>query len=224
MTVLPNFAVHKVWRGHNREYNLGTAAQKETYLEFFNLDFESKKYKQGSVFHAATLMSNHSHEVSKVTNPSLFSNHMRRHHSRYGSYFNKLSNRCGKVAQDRPHTTLLENSHHEMETVFYVHANPIRAKIVKDARNYFWSTHRLYAFGKREAWMRNIELPEWYLNLGKNSTQGQHVYRKLFNRYLAEKGATRQSFLKRRFFGSLLWCASREAAISDWRREHDSPS
>lgn len=222
-TVRPHHAVHKVWRGHNREWNLETDDQKQAYLEFLNLDVESEKYKQGSTVNAITLMSNHSHEVFEVTVPTLFSNHMRRHHARYGAHFNRQKNRCGKVAQDRPHTTLLESEHQEMETVFYVHANPIRAKIVGDARNYFWSTHRLYAFGKRESWMRNVKLPAWYQKLGNTTALRQKAYRSLFARYLREKGRTRQKSMRSRFFGSAVWCHQNEVLVAQWRQDHSPP-
>jgi putative transposase len=223
LTVLPGHTVHKVWRGHNREWNLGTNTQKEVYLQFMNEDFESDKYPIGSFLNALTLMSNHTHEVSAIEQPKLYSNHMRRHHARYGQYFNRMNDRCGKVAQDRPHTTLLEGDSSEMEVVFYVHANPLRAKIVKDLRNYPWSTHNLYAFGKRKAWMRNIKLPKWYLALGKTPLLRQKTYRRLFAKYLKEKGLVKQSFLKRRFFGSITWIDSKEALVKEWRKTHAPP-
>ena len=100
--VLPNHSVHKVWRGHNREWNLGTDFEKQTYLKFLNEDLESEKYDAGSVLQALTIMSNHAHEIFLLLNPGFFSNHMRRHHSRYGAFFNRIKGRCGKVAQDRP--------------------------------------------------------------------------------------------------------------------------
>ena len=224
LSLLPNHAVHKVWRGHNREWNLGTDGQKALYLQFMNDDLESTKYKNASTLNALTLMSNHTHEVVRVEEPKLFSNHMRRHHSRYGSHFNRANNRCGKVAQDRPHTTLLEEEHSEMEVVLYVHANPIRAKIVKDLRNYRWSTHKLYAFGKKEAWMRNVKLPKWYLKLGKTPSQRQKSYRRLFATYLKEKGCVKQSFLRKRFFGTIPWVDSHEVLVKEWRKAHAPPS
>jgi REP element-mobilizing transposase RayT len=224
LKVLPNHSVHKVWRGHNREWNLGSDYEKATYLEFLNQDLESKKYDHGAFIQALTLMSNHTHEVFLLITPELFSNHMRRHHSRYGAFFNRLKSRCGKVAQDRPHTTLLSDDHHEMLTVFYIHANPIRAGIVKDARNYYWSTHRLYAFGKREPWMRNIVLPDWYKKLGRTMAQRQREYRRLFARYLSEQGNTKKNFLKKMFFGPIPWMLQLETAVSNWRREHAPPS
>src|ERR1700722_3078822 len=91
LTVLPNHSVHKVWRGHNREFNLPSDHEKLAYLDFYNQDVENKKYTQGSVLQALTLMSNHTHEMFHISLPKLFSHHMRRHHSRYGSYFNRLN-------------------------------------------------------------------------------------------------------------------------------------
>ncbi len=73
LTVQAGLSVHKVWRGHNKEWNLGTAPQKERYLEFMNQDLESKKYEAGSVLEAVTVMSNHGHEASDVKDQKLYS-------------------------------------------------------------------------------------------------------------------------------------------------------
>jgi hypothetical protein len=222
-TVTPHSIVHKVWRGHNREFNLGSDLEKTTYLQFFNDDCESKKYTQGSTLAAITVMSNHCHEIHHIADPKLFSNHMRRHHARYGMFFNRLKERCGKVAQDRPHTTLIEDGEHEMQATFYLHANPVRAKIVKDARDYHFSTHKLYAFGKREAWMRNIKLPSWYLALGKTQELRQREYRKLYALYLKTTGLTKKPILRRRFFGRIEWMMEREEQVSAWRKAYHPP-
>lgn len=223
LTVLPNFSVHKIWRGHNREWNLATDDEKLKYLEFLNEDIERENSKPGAHLQALTLMSNHEHEISRVTNPRYFSNHMRRHHSRYGAYFNRKYNRCGKVAQDRPKTCLIETDRHEMTAVFYIHANPIRAKIVRDAKNYRWSTHRLYAYGQKESWMRNIVFPSWYLALGKTMKLRQRKYRSLFDKYLRQSGRRRRTFLKRHFFGSYQWMKRLDGKISAWRKARPPP-
>ncbi len=223
MTVLPGHSVHKVWRGHNHEPNLGTDEQKLAYIEFLNSDIEDDDYKKGSQIQALTLMTNHVHEMHHIEVSKLFSDQMRRHHARYGSYFNRENNRCGKVAQDRPHTTLLETSQNEMEVVFYIHANPIRANMVRDARNYPWSTHVLYAFGKRAPWMRHIKLPKWYLKLGATPELRQRAYRRMFNRYLAVKGRFKQRLLKSRFLCSPTLCDKKQEANKKMREEHSPP-
>jgi putative transposase len=222
-SVRPNSSVHKIWRGHNREWNLGTDEQKKHYLEFLNEDLESQKFDAGAVINALTLMSNHGHEVYQVKEPKKFSGHMRRHHSRYGSYFNRENNRCGKVAQDRPKTCLIGDVAHEMRAVFYIHANPVRAGIVGDAKDYEWSTHRFYAFGKKAKWMKNIQLPDWYLNLGKTAELRQRKYRKLFSRYMRDSGKFKQGFVNRLFYGPCLWVAEQEDLVAVWKRQHLPP-
>ncbi len=221
ITLLPGFAVHKIWRGHNREWNLETNEQKQKYLDILNEELESKQV--GAVFNALTLMSSHTHEIPNIELPILFSKHMRRHHSRYGMFFNKLMNRCGKVAQDRPKTCLIADEEHQMKTTFYIHANPVRAGIVRDAKDYYWSTHKLYAFGKRELWMRNIKLPGWYMKLGRTSEQRQSKYRKLFAGYLMATGNRKQLFHQRLFFGPTVWVGEREMVVAEWRAAHAPP-
>lgn len=217
-TVVPHCSVHKIWRGHNREWNLGTEGQKRMYLCFLNEDMECPKYEVGAKISAVTVMSNHTHEIYKIEKPENFSNHMRRHHSRYGRYFNDSQDRCGKVAQDRPKTCLLANSHYEMISVFYVHANPLRAGIVKDARDYAWTTHGLYAFGKREPWMRNITFPEWYMSLGRTMEQRRRRYRQLFSKYLERGGRRKQRFLREMFFGPIVWMEERKRGVRSYSR------
>lgn len=214
-TVKAGCSVHKVWRGHNREWTLETAEQKAQYLRFMNEDME--KYQAGCVVEALTLMSNHTHELPAITDPARYSSHMRRHHSRYGRYYNDEKKRCGKVAQDRAHTTLIGDEHHQMMATFYIHANPHRANI-QDADRYEFSTHKLYAYGKRSPWMRNIKLPEWYKKLGRTAAERQKQYRKLFARYLDTYGRFKQKFLKSRFFGEILWVSENEKLVTAWQR------
>jgi hypothetical protein len=168
-------------------------------------------------------MSNHVHEVFSILEGRYFSNHMRRHHSRYGSYFNRKNNRCGKVAQDRPRTCLIEDRQHEMLVTFYIHANPIRAGMVKDMREYYFSTHRLYAFGRRELWMRNVVLPQWYLRLGRNQEQRQRRYRVLFARYLRVDGLVKRKCYLVKFIGNSGWVEHHEKRVSAWVKAHAPP-
>ncbi len=164
--------------------------EKQTYLRMLNEEF----VKQANHFHAVCVMSNHSHEIYSLEHIQSFSCFMRRHHGRYGQYFNKKHRRCGKVAQDRPKTIAIEDEFNEMTTTFYVHANPLRARIVCDAKDYPWSTHRLYAFGRRASWMTHVRLPKWYMDLGRTMEERQKKYRQFFDAYLREQGLIKQVF------------------------------
>jgi putative transposase len=213
ITVTKDQSVHKVWRGHNKEWNLGKDEDKLKYLKFQIQDYVKYEADKGAELHAFCLMSNHAHEVYHVKDQPEFSNHMRRHHGRYGQYFNKKNGRSGKVAEDRPKTNAIQDGDHEMTTIFYIHANPIRANIVKDARNYLWSTHNLYAFGKRPKWMKHVKFPKWYLSLGRNATQRQKKYRKLFASYLKRTGRFKQDFIKKLFIGTDLWIENKRREV-----------
>ncbi|MFH1017091.1 MAG: transposase [Pseudomonadota bacterium] len=204
----PGLSLHKVWRGHNREWNLSEPTEKLTYLSMLNEEI----VKQWSQLRALCLMSNHSHEVYSLDNVEEFSVFMRRHHGRYGQFFNKRHNRCGQVAQDRPKTPAIQDEDQEMRVTFYVHANPLRARMVKDANQYPWSTHRLYAFGKRAIWMKNVRFPKWYMELGRTWDMRQGQYRKLFDAFLRTEGFIKQNF-SQYGIGDLRWCSRRRCGI-----------
>jgi putative transposase len=193
------------------------------YMAVMNEDLENEKVKQGSRLEALTLMGNHGHEKPYITDQKRYSDHMRRHHARYGALFNRKYNRCGKVAQDRPKTCLIGSVWHDMMVTFYIHANPLRARLVRDAKDYRWSTHRLYALGIREDWMRNVVLPQWYMELGRTMRQRQKKYRSLFQRYLRESDRFLNELIKRPFFGPQRWTRLNEQRIAAWRKQTRPP-
>lgn len=220
--LVPGLSLHKTWRGHNKEYNLQTPVEKKTYIRYLNEEIT----KQSSALNALCLMSNHSHEVytlgPKPDSTRQLGDFFRRHHSRYGIYFNKKHDRCGKVAQDRPFTCSVEpEDATEMELTFYIHANPIRAGICNDAKDFVFSTHKLYAFGKKEPWMKHIVFPTWYIRLGKTMKDRQRVYRRLFDAYLRKKGLIKVAH-SIYGWGSLLWLYKRKLHIRDQIKAHNT--
>lgn len=210
MTLSEGFCFHKTWKGHNGEWNINTPSEKRAYLDFLSQEHQKISPKKNPL-RAICVMSNHVHEIYTLDVLEIFCKFMRSHHSRYGMYFNKKHQRHGKVAQDRPHTSLMENHHYEMMATFYIHANPLRAGICKDASSYQWSTHALYAFGKRASWMKDfwICFPKWYMALGKTWAQRQKVYRKLFAQYLKKFGEEKIKFLTFGF-GTSIWTHNRK--------------
>jgi len=208
------FQTHKMWRGHNKEWNLSSVGEKSFYLWSLNKLLP----KQSNILNAYTLMSNHAHEDYDIKSKNEFYDLMRDHHSRYGMFFNRKHNRQGRVAYDRPKTCLIESDEYSMRTIFYIHANPVKAGITKNAANYIWSTHRLYAFGKRDEFNKYVRFPRWYMALGKTPQLRQKAYRRLFDAYLREQGfikQIKQNFLNKNFFGSFLWVSDRMKKAKD---------
>jgi len=201
-------------RGHNREPNIGTDDEKLVYLSYLN----ELLPKQSNELNCFALMPNHTHEEFDIKDKIAFSNLMRDHHSRYGMFFNRKHNRRGKVAYQRPKTCLIEDNEYSMRATFYIHANPVRAGITKNASSYRWSTHRLYALGKREAFMIHVKFPKWYMDLGSTWEERRRKYRRLFDAYLRESGLISQRFLYNNFYGNSNWTMDHTETIAQWRK------
>lgn len=214
LILLEDYQAHKMWRGHNREWNISSNDEKIKYLNNLNRLLP----KQSNDLLCFTTMSNHSHELFDIKDQKEFSNMMRDHHSSYGMFYNKKHSRQGKVAYDRPKTCLIESDEYSMRAVFYIHSNPIRANITKNAANYLWSSHRLYAFGKRDKLTKHVKFPKWYMNLGNTPELRQKRYRRLFDAYLREQGLIKQDFLNNNFFGSIIWMEDKSSRVREWYR------
>ena len=210
-----------MWRGHNREPNIALAKDRITYLEGLNKELE--KNNQPNELNSLSLMPNHAHEMYHILNKYKFSDMMRNHHSRYGLIFNKRHNRQGKVAYERPKTTLIGDKAYSMRATLYIHANALKAGIVKDAKDYKWSTHKLYAYGKREDWMRNIVFPDWYMELGNTYKKRQRAYRRIFDEYLREVGLIDDRIERDYFFGNSMWIEENKRRLDEWKRSKDPP-
>jgi putative transposase len=177
---------HKVWRGHNKEYNIKRDADKKMYLKLMREE-HAREDNQISIT-ALCLMSNHSHELNKIGKVDDYSNYLRRHHSKYGRYFNNTYNRSGSVSQGRPFTACFESEYHTLECIHYIHYNPVKARLAKSAEKYEWSTFRYYAYGEKPSWLEgiNVTFPKCYEALGRTPEERQNEYLRLFKIYVSE--------------------------------------
>jgi len=210
--------VHKIWRGHNKEYNLAEPQWKARYLEI--MDQEREKKDAGCSLYAFVIMDNHVHELFAVEEQVAFSEFMRRHHSRYGMYFNRCQNRSGKVAEDRPKTCCIEDDSAFLEVLCYVLANPLRSKMSRRrALNYQWGTYALYAYGKKGPWSVKVELAPAYLRLGRSSQERQRKFRKIFAAHLKRFGERALAVFRAYYFGAPEWVLMRRAELKKWMLE-----
>ncbi len=155
---------------------------------------------------AYTVMDNHFHNLMAFADgSSCLSNFLRQAHSLFGSAYNKLHKRFGKVAEGRPKTSLIENVEHLMRVHFYIEANPVRAGrcTLKQLHFYKFSSYRFYAYGIKDEFSELLTPPDWYQALGPTARLRQARYRSLFRDYLdqAESGIK----LLATFIGSTQW-------------------
>jgi len=105
---------------------------------------------------------------------------------RYVQRFNELYDRRGTLWQGRYRATLVEKERYLFACYRYVEQNPVRAGLVKRARDYPWSSHNANAYGRRNG---AITPQERYDALGVDSATRQAAYRALFATELPDSTA-----------------------------------
>ncbi len=168
-------------------------------------------------------MTNHNHTNGSVgEEPSLYSDHMRRAHSRFGMVFNKRHDRLGKVAHDRPKIKASQDETYAIQVMLYDLFNPVRAGIIPIPTHIKWrlfSTARYLAYGEKNEFTCMITLPDWYLRLGKTAAQRQRKFRQMMDDYALKKGLKRDPKKARgHFVGGEAWVRERRRLVGDWVR------
>ncbi len=208
---------HKIWRAHNKEYLLHDERVKKDYLTCLFNSLSHRSVNNTVKIHAYCIMSNHVHELTSYTNTSeSLSTHMRLSHSKFGMIFNKKNNRQGPVAYDRPKTPFIEpNDLHLMRVHFYIESNPLRAGIVRNLKLFRYSSFKFYAYGITDEFTSQLEIPEWYKNLGDSNEIRQRNYRRLFYQYLKELRERDPRFTRLRFIGDESWVIAQEIMFKE---------
>jgi len=91
--------------------------------------------------HAYCLMGNHYHLVLETARANL-SRALRHLNGVYTQRFNRRHRRVGHVFQGRYKAIVVDRDAYYLEVVRYVLLNPVRAKLVKHARQWEWSSYR----------------------------------------------------------------------------------
>ncbi|MDD5264163.1 MAG: transposase [Candidatus Bipolaricaulis sp.] len=136
---------HVTSRGNARQDIFLVDSDREVFLEV--LDDVVKRY--GWTCHAYCLMTNHYHLLLETPEANL-SRGMRHLNGVYTQAFNRRHVRSGHVLQGRFKAIVVEKETHLLELARYVVLNPVRARAVRSARDWPWSSYRATA-GMAEA-------------------------------------------------------------------------
>lgn len=120
------------------------------------------------------LMSNHYH-LLVCTPLGNLSAAMRHLNSLYTRYFNKLEKRDGPLFRGRYKSKVISGIEYLLKVSRYIHLNPVRAKLVTNPEDYFWSSYKSYIKKtKQTKWLHTEKI------LGYFKKQSQQINYKKF--------------------------------------------
>ena len=133
--VIPNTAHHIIQRGNYRQKVFD---KQEHYLKYCQWIDEYVREKKLQIL-AYCLMSNHVHFIVMPKDEKDLSEVFKIVHMKYAHYINRQRSVRGHLWQGRFNSCVLDEAH-LYGAVRYVENNPVRAKIVKEAWSYNWSS------------------------------------------------------------------------------------
>jgi len=103
----------------------------------------------------------------------------------YANRFNARHSRSGHLFQGRFKNMLVQNDAYLLQLSYYIHRNPLRAKMVERLADYRWSSYRAYAYAQ--------QVPEWLntepiLSQLVNAEDRHKAYRENTQKYAKEEG------------------------------------
>ena len=130
---------HIIIRGNQRQDIFLDETDRRQYLERLH----RYRNKCGFILYAYVLMSNHVHLLIETPNDPI-SRIMQMINFTYTQFFNRKYGKVGHLFQGRYKSYLCDKDSYLLNLVRYIHNNPVRAGLVKDAGAYEWSSYGDY--------------------------------------------------------------------------------
>ncbi|MFZ6017338.1 MAG: transposase [Nitrospirota bacterium] len=141
------YVYHILTRGNNRQDVFRDERDFEKYIELLQRYKEKFEFK---LYHYV-LMRNHAHLVLETTaRGGTLSEIMKGINLSYAQYYKGRYKHIGHFWQDRYESILISKDDYLLACGSYVELNPVRAKVVKDPKDYRWSSYNVYAYGKKD--------------------------------------------------------------------------
>ena len=130
---------HVMLRGINRQQIFKDYEDNKRFLQVLNDCKEISGYKLMSY----CLMENHLHLLMKEEKEKLVQI-FKRIGARYVYWYNSKYNRTGHLFQDRFRSEPVDDDRYFITVLRYIHQNPVKAGMCKNASQYKWSSYRDY--------------------------------------------------------------------------------
>lgn len=187
---------HILTRGNNRQDVFRDEIDYQKYLEIL------QRYKQKHQFrlYHYILMKNHVHLVLEPQGEGgSLAEIMKGINLSYAQHYKRKYDHVGHFWQDRFKSILISRDQYLLACGSYVELNPVRAGMVKDPRDYRWSSYRSYAYGKKDSLVDEHPI---YRELSKDEPNRRRKYREFVRWMLRFKGAMKGEMDRRAIYGS----------------------
>lgn len=154
--VVPQFPHHVIQRGVRSLPIFTTEADREEYLRLL-AEFGAR---EGLRFWAWCLMTNHVHLVVVPARPDALARAIGEAHRHYTRYVNFRAGVRGHLFQERFHSFPIQTDQHLVAVVRYVECNPVRARMIRQAVEYPWSSARHHVTGEPDRLVTDSPLRE----------------------------------------------------------------
>jgi REP-associated tyrosine transposase len=142
--MLAGVPVHIIQRGHNRDAIFFDAADYALYLQHL----ETLAAEFGCAVHAYCLMSNHVHLLLTPASAAACGRLMKHLSQRHAQYVNRTQRRSGGLWEGRFRSCLTDSERYLLACHAYIEQYPVRAGMVRRARDYPWSSYRANPFSR----------------------------------------------------------------------------
>lgn len=156
--VIPGAAHHVTQRGNSGQPVFHQGGDRENYLELFR-DYCDKHRVRVLAY---CLMTNHVHLVLIPYEESSLANAVGLTHQLYTTYYNDRYEKSGHLWQSRFFSCPMDEDH-TLNAIAYTELNPVRARMVREAPDYRWSSARAH-LGIEGNPLLNLE--RWFTRFG----------------------------------------------------------
>ncbi|OGW84765.1 MAG: hypothetical protein A2987_06090 [Omnitrophica bacterium RIFCSPLOWO2_01_FULL_45_10] len=169
-------AYHITSRGHNRYRLFDSLNDYKIYKKIIR---DYKKEFIFDIFHYCP-MPNHTHLLLRVDKGEELPRIMQGINQSYATHYKRTYNLIGNLFQGRYKSVFIDSDEYLLECGRYIERNPLRAGIVSNLSDYYFSSYNFYANGKKD----DIVTPNpCYLALSNDPEERM----KLYKEYISQK-------------------------------------
>ncbi|MBN1526589.1 MAG: transposase [Candidatus Omnitrophica bacterium] len=137
---------HVISRGHNRYRLFHDAGDYKAYKKIIR---DYKKRFHFELFHYC-LMPNHIHLLLRVSTGIELPRIMQGLNQSYSTHYKRAYKLVGNLFQGRYKSLFIDKDAYLLECGRYIERNPLRARLVSDLSEYYFSSYNFYAKGRRD--------------------------------------------------------------------------